>query len=329
MPDSDLADSQPIRSAKRQKTYTRANLSSPSSRKPRRAGTAETARFQSVSQEGALSSTLPEIKDSYEEEISNESGRIRVEISVDDDFDRDAYAKISVDSSQPSQTSQSVHNSPGVLSRQSTQHSHNSAYTVPLSRFKTPRPRRGRFLWDEDLPSVIPDSQDLPGSSSFRPSEVTSSNTGTNSRPGTGISVEATRETPLRNNAANFLIDSSEVDHRRSEPPAYKPRRGLFKKELEIVSDRRESSAVPPSSGGLQRTSGGVSSLEKLVRARPSRSPSFERPATADPICSSQIQSAQVQSPRIQWSREEAQFSSQGQANVLEAVAGNSPLIDK
>ncbi|KAH8591476.1 hypothetical protein B0O99DRAFT_632156 [Bisporella sp. PMI_857] len=120
------------------------------SKNPRRAGTVQSARFQSVSQESVHKPQSPrEIKDSYEDEQNNESAHFRVEVPhLGSDFDYEAYAKVSIASSQ---VSQQIHSSLG---------------TAPRNRFKNPKNRA--FIWDEDTPIVIPDSHE-PGSSSHHP----------------------------------------------------------------------------------------------------------------------------------------------------------------
>jgi hypothetical protein len=105
-------DIEPSRPAKRQRlTRPTTSPNQGPRKKPRRAGTAETARFQSVSQETVSShSRVAEIKDSYEEEEipSEENPNILVGVlmpRVDDTFDRDAYAKVTALSSQISEAS--------------------------------------------------------------------------------------------------------------------------------------------------------------------------------------------------------------------------------
>jgi hypothetical protein len=102
---------------------------------------------------------IDEIKDSYEEEDQPFSGNTprfaRVEINVPNDFDREAYATWI--SSQPSQSLQSSQNSE----------------LPPSTEFQPPTPSRYRpfKIWDED---IIPDTQDLPGSSTYDPSDTAS-----------------------------------------------------------------------------------------------------------------------------------------------------------
>ena len=185
----DPPSSQPIRTAKRHRANRLSELSSarssqPPAKKPRRAGTAETARFQSVLQETAESETpAREIKDSYEEQsLSTGSGRIRVVVPLDQNFDREAYAKVSVVSSQPYQSSQLSHTS---------QSSQLSSYNLSQSQHSTPIPQ-SIFIWgeeDDGLPTV-PDSQDIRGSSSYNPTETPTSKTSTKTRPNTGTTGE-------------------------------------------------------------------------------------------------------------------------------------------
>lgn len=132
-------------------------------KKPRRAGTVESARFQSVSQENIDSERLPgEIKDSYEEDdqlsSDHQPAQVQVEVGVPDDFDREAYARL-ISSSQPSQVSQLL------LSTQNSEQP-----TSAASPFQS-RPTRKPFIWEED---IIPDSQELPDSASYKPSEIAS-----------------------------------------------------------------------------------------------------------------------------------------------------------
>ena len=210
-------DSQPIRSAKRQRTdRPRGSLSSsqPLSKKPRRAGTAETARFQSASQETVNSQgQLREIKDSYEEQsVSNTSGRIRVEIPVDEGFDRDAYSKVTVISSQLSQPTQN--SKPSQLSRSDT-----------LSQSQSKSTKRRPFIWDEedeevDRVPIIPDSQFLPGSSQYTPSQTQASVAAVITRPSTGTDSDLATSNSLTRTSA-VAGNSTGSSYRHSEPPSH------------------------------------------------------------------------------------------------------------
>jgi Class II histone deacetylase complex subunits 2 and 3 len=166
--DDSIQDSQPPRPAKRRKITNGPNPTSEEQtpeRKPRRVGTVESARFQSVSQESVAPEERPnEIKDSYEEEQQlslTGVGKARVEIpGPQEDFDRDAYATV-VTSSQPSQTS---HISQLPQSAQSQ--------TLSAFQLETPAPRHrySSLIWDEEIERVIPDSQEP--ASSYQPSET-------------------------------------------------------------------------------------------------------------------------------------------------------------
>ncbi len=165
-------DSQPPHAAKRRKITHGPNPTTEEQtpeKKPRKVGTVESARFQSVSQEAVAQGGKPnEIKDSYEEdqELSSAGvGKARVEIPVPDGFDRDAYSRVVTSSqlSQPSHTSQLTQSSQPEISSS--------------SQVQTPAPRHkySSLIWDEDIEGVIPDSQEQPGSSSYKPSETQAS----------------------------------------------------------------------------------------------------------------------------------------------------------
>ena len=111
-----------------------------------------------------LQDKLAEIKDSYETQqtlstlnsLSNEPKKVLALVpDLADAFDRSAYAIISNISADPSQVSKP---------------SQESAYSSTPPEFKNPTPARKLFIWDEPAP-VISDSQELPGSSSYIPSE--------------------------------------------------------------------------------------------------------------------------------------------------------------
>ncbi|KAF4632195.1 hypothetical protein G7Y89_g5928 [Cudoniella acicularis] len=164
-------DSQPIRTAKR-KRPSKPIEDSPESeletKKARRAGTAETARFQSVLQESLDSEAGPsEIKDSYEEELQSSAGKgveARVEIpALPKDFNPGDYPL--VQSSQLSQTTEDTGNYSISTSSQ--------AVTQSQPQFKTPAKRT--IFWEDDIEGVIPDSQDVGGSSPYLPSDIPTS----------------------------------------------------------------------------------------------------------------------------------------------------------
>jgi len=106
---SQAQSSEPIRRWKRRRT-SKPELESPS-KKPRRVGTAETARF-SISQNSEAVKPVKasrEIKDSYEEEESSNQPGQQVSVlvpQVGEEFDRNAYRVVQTSSSEPSQTSQ-------------------------------------------------------------------------------------------------------------------------------------------------------------------------------------------------------------------------------
>lgn len=161
-------DSQPPRPAKRRKITHGPNPVAEEEtpeKKPRKVGTAESARFQSVSQDLVAQEERPnEIKDSYEDDLQLSSAGVvkaTVEISVEDGFDRDAYSKV-VTSSQLSQPS---------LPPQ-------SSVDLSSSQLQTPAPRHkySSSIWDEDIEG-IPDSQEPSASSSYKPSETQAANT--------------------------------------------------------------------------------------------------------------------------------------------------------
>ena len=183
IPDSD-PESQPIRTAKRQRVDKEV-ITSTLAKKNWRRGTAETARFQSPPEEYSL-----EIKDSYEEDLSSGKGKsidrepvqFRVELPpICEAFDREAYAKLSIKSSQPSQLSQpsqSSEYSGSVTSRIASQ-SETLTEQIQLSQYlllepsSQPKPlKRPLFLWNEDSPRIIPDSQENQGSSAYIPSAL-------------------------------------------------------------------------------------------------------------------------------------------------------------
>ena len=179
-------ESQPIRTAKRQRVDKEV-ITSTLAKKNWRRGTAETARFQSPPEEYSL-----EIKDSYEEDLSSgkgksidrEPGQFRVELPpICEAFDRDAYAKLSVKSSQLSQLSQpsqfsgfsgSVSSRIASQSETLTEQIQLSQHLLLESSSQPKTSKRPLFLWDEDSPRIIPDSQENQGSSVYIPSALIS-----------------------------------------------------------------------------------------------------------------------------------------------------------
>lgn len=172
--DDSIQDSQPPHPAKRRKITHGPNPTTEEEtpeKKPRKVGTVESARFQSVSQEGvAQEGKANEIKDSYEEdqELSSAGAvKAKVAIPVPGWFDRDAYSRV-VTSSQPSQ-----------LSHASQLPQSSQSQNLSSSQLQTPAPRHkySSLIWDEDIEGVIPDSQEQPGSSSYKLSETQVSKT--------------------------------------------------------------------------------------------------------------------------------------------------------
>ncbi len=166
-------------------------------------GTVESARFQSVFQQSIDQGEVPnEIKDSYEDDeqlSSSGGGKARVEIPVHDSFDRDAYSKV-VSSSQLSQPSQ-----PSITSQVS------QALVYSSSQLETPisRHRYSSIIWDEDIEGVIPDSQEQPGSSSYKPSETPISKPATSSRQDTEVSTGTTTSSPKASTGSGTLDSAS------------------------------------------------------------------------------------------------------------------------
>ncbi|KAE8441525.1 hypothetical protein EG329_004871 [Mollisiaceae sp. DMI_Dod_QoI] len=160
-------ESQPVRTAKRKREAPEEDSTPqgyPGTKKVRRAGTKDTARFQSASQESIALEGLPtEIQDTYAEDsvnshVEGEPG-VRVEIPELAGFDREAYV-IAPASSQSSQL---------------IQHTQDSTHsTATFSQSHTPLAKR-LFIWDEDLEGTVPDSEGQPGSSSYRPSDTPTS----------------------------------------------------------------------------------------------------------------------------------------------------------
>jgi hypothetical protein len=223
-----------------------------------------------------------EIKDSYEEQsLSNGSGRIRVEVPVDPAFDREAYAKVIVASSQPSQATQPSQRS------QSCRPSY-----ARLTQFKTRKARP--FLWDEEEDGVpiIPDSQELAGSSAYKPTETPTSNTKLTTSPYTGTNTEADFATWR----SSFSVGSARIDYRHSEPPSYPTRASNFKDKSETTSSQVDRSVQPTIDGryfsiSLEESQEGQSLPQSSVsepeedpillassRARPETSISAESP---------------------------------------------------
>lgn len=222
-----------------------------------------------MSQETADPERKPkEIKDSYEDEQSpsNESGRIRVEIPVDQGFDREAYARVAVVSSQPSQATQ-----PSQYS-QSSRPSH----TTSLSQFKNPT--RRPYIWDEeDGVPIIPDSPKLSRSSSYKPTQTPTSKTGASTPPNTGTNTEA--------DLASWTFSGGRFS-RGSEPLSYLSKESNLEGQSLAASSQADRSLQPSStsvedsqaqeSHHLQQPSGSESVEDSIIsaisRARPNAS---------------------------------------------------------
>lgn len=184
-------ESQPVRPAKRQRVAQSSSSTSEEaglSKKPRRAGTKESARFQSVLEE-TVGEAPTEIKDSYEDQelSSHNTGNIQIRIPVREDFDRDAYIVAPPSSQAQSQPS-----------RHPSSYSHNSIAPAVSPPFRAPTTpassrRQSSYIWDEDIEGVVPDSQEL-GSSSYKPPVTPSSNTGATSKRHTTTETEADLE---------------------------------------------------------------------------------------------------------------------------------------
>ena len=235
-------ESEPVRSAKRRRTTQGPNLASreqPSPKKPRKAGTVQTARFQSVSQETVESQGAPsEIKDSYEEEeqlssIEKENvGELRVEVPIPVNLERDAYVTVA-----SSQLSSNPHLS------QYIEPSEQSLYAPSQSQFQTPtpHPRPSPFIWDEDL---VPDSQGA-DSESYKPSETPTSKSGFTIRPNTeaGLHLINSQWRSSRGETA----DSGDVEDHFQEPLSYHARASYLQEELRNSSGRPKTSVEAPS----------------------------------------------------------------------------------
>ena len=255
-----------------------------------------------------------EVKDSYEEQLlSNGSERIHVEIPVDQAFDREAYAKVTVASSQPSQPTQPSQRS------QSSQPSY-----APLTKLKTPTARR--FLWDEeDGVPIIQDSQELAGSSSYKPTETPTSNTELTASPYTGTNTEADLAT-WRYSA--FSVGSARIDYRHSEPPSYPTRASNFKDRSETTSSQVDRSVQPTIDGryfsisveesreGQSFTQSSVSEpVENPVLLASSRAGPETSFSSGSPHLPSSSENYSPSLARGTWSPEEAHLLSQVQAH--------------
>jgi hypothetical protein len=234
-------DGEPVRPAKRQRTAQDPDLVSqeqPSPKKPRKAGTVQTARFQSASQETFQSQGGPSgTKDSYEEEgqlSSNELRDVFVEVHVRKNFDREAY--VTVPSScdpQPDQYPQPSEPSLHAPSQSQSQ--------LQTSR---PHPRRSAFIWDED---IVPDSQEA-GSSSYKLSETPTSKSGFTTRPNTGNNTELDLDfiNSQRGSSRDETTGSGDVEAHVQEHSSYRARTSYLQEESQNNPSRPGLSAEIP-----------------------------------------------------------------------------------
>jgi hypothetical protein len=157
--DETSPNSEPVRAAKRQKQI-QDNKDSPCKSlysslsltcgHPRKADSVDSARFSVFRVEDLPPDFKDVVDDSFEEDRrsnSNSCTHLQVEIPVCQNLDRDAYAKVSCSSSQAVSTTDSK----------------KDIYT-PLTK-----QQQKVALYDGE--GVIPDSQELTGSSSYHPSE--------------------------------------------------------------------------------------------------------------------------------------------------------------
>jgi hypothetical protein len=212
--DDNIQDSQALRPEKRRKISHGPNPIAEEEtpeKKPRKVGTVESARFQSVSTVGQQQKPY-EIKDSYEEEQELSPagvGKARVEIPIPDGFDRDAYSKV-VTSSQPSQDSHT-----SQLPRSS------ESQILASSQLQTPAPRHkySSLIWDEDIEGTVPDSQEL-GSTSYKPSETQVSKTSSTSPQTTGTDLHTGAIINTQGTSGGDFTTSGTVDSCDAEPLA-------------------------------------------------------------------------------------------------------------
>ncbi|KAE9364621.1 hypothetical protein N431DRAFT_388862 [Stipitochalara longipes BDJ] len=239
-----IQDSQSPRPAKRRRITHGPNPTSEEQtpeKKPRKVGTVESARFQSVSQDSVSQEEKPnEIKDSYEEDQQLTAagvGKARVEIpGPQEGFDRDAYSRV-VTSSQPSQP----FNTPKTPQSSQSQDFSSSQIQTPA-----PRHKYSSLIWDEDIEGIIPDSQEL-GSSSYIPSTTQVSQTVSTSLENSEVQTETDTE------AAGYtqVISGGEygasgtVDSQSAEPIDALTQASYFDNDVQSSSVPTESSEVP------------------------------------------------------------------------------------
>jgi hypothetical protein len=200
------------------------------------------------------------------------------------------------------------------------------SYTPSQSQYKDPPPHR--FIWDEEDDSVpvVPDSQDLPGSSSYKPSYTPTSKSAATARPNTGTN------TPSDLATTGSLPQSSTVSpgpaglsYRHSEPPSYPSRPSDFV-ESEAISSRVDGSERISSIGGRQsstssersqdshilRNSSNPGPLEDLIHLTSSSS----NPGTSNSPFSTDLPiSSEEHSPHGRWSQAAAHTLSQLQSH--------------
>jgi len=252
-----IQDSQSPRPAKRRRITHGPNPTSEEKtpeKKPRKVGTAESARFQSVSQESVAQKEKPhEIKDSYEDDQQLSSagvGKARVEIpGPQEGFDRDAYSRV-ITSSQPSQPSDTS---------QIPQSSRSQDTSSSQIQNPAPRHRYSSLIWDEDIEGVIPDSQEL-GSSSYVPSTTQVSKAVStppeNSELQTGTDIEAagyTQVTSAGNSSASGIVDTQSAEGINALTQASYFDNGLHSSSVptqssELVSSNRDQTRTQASS---------------------------------------------------------------------------------
>ncbi|CZR56735.1 uncharacterized protein PAC_06624 [Phialocephala subalpina] len=241
LPDTqDSQESQPIRTAKRKRGRLGAGSTledKSDAKKPRRAGTKETASLQSASEDNLdLERRSLEIPDTYEEDpISSRVGvglDIRVEVPAPaEGFNRDAYAIAPLSSQSQGQNTQ--------RSPQSAQAS--SQLQTPARKISPP------FIWDEDIEDEISDSADQPGSSSYKPSDT----------PAPRTSVPIRLDTETTTGAASGSVDfgttqSSLARDRSGTTGSYiaEPAASLLAAEsyrgTQVTSTQSESSILDP-----------------------------------------------------------------------------------
>ena len=115
---------------------------------------------------------------------------------------------------------------------------------------------------------MIPDSQELPGSSSYKPTETESSQTG--SRP--SISTSALTASHFGNTSSSIGTEANRIRNRFSEPPTPRSAGNYPGDGFETDSSRRQHSAQPVTRGG---GCSDLANLEKIKKStRDSQPPS-------------------------------------------------------